>query len=321
MLSLPKTLILGATGFVGRHLLAAYRRVDPDTLGTTRRQTANHDGLEFLDLAALRRRVAPQLAFQDREGLQFLDLAAPDLGPLRLRERGCRAAIITAAVAKVDVCERDPYTSRQVNVTGMLSVIEQLRAVDVLPIFCSSDYVFDGARQEGYPDDFPVGPNTEYGRHKAEVETALAQSGQPYLVLRLGRVFGTRKEDGTLLDEMAGRFAAGQSFRAAHDQIFAPIWIADLCRLVMEVQRRELRGVVNLCSPETWSRYDLACLVAEWMRKSPNLVQRVSLDDVPGLVPRPKCTRLLPLRLIQEVSCEFTSVESCVEQLVEDYRQ
>lgn len=65
MLSLPKTLILGATGFVGRHLLAAYRRVDPGTFGTTRRQTAN------------------------RDGLTFLDVATPDLGPLRLRERGC----------------------------------------------------------------------------------------------------------------------------------------------------------------------------------------------------------------------------------------
>lgn len=224
-------------------------------------------------------------------------------------------------MAKVDVCEREPDQSRQVNVTGMLSVIEQLRAADVLPIFCSSDYVFDGTRQEGYPDDFPVCPNTEYGRHKAEVETALARSGQPYLVLRLGRVFGTRTGDGTLLDEMAGRFAAGQSFHAAHDQVFAPIWIADLCRLVMEVQRLELRGVVNLCSPEKWSRYDLARVVAERLGKSPDLVLRVSLDDVPGLVPRPKCTRLMPLRLLHELACEFTSVESCVEKLVEEYRR
>jgi dTDP-4-dehydrorhamnose reductase len=292
MSTLPKTVIVGADGFIGRHLLAAYCHERPDTLGTTRR--------------------APGAT-------AFLDLAAPDVGPLRLRERGYEAAILTAAVTGVEACERDPAGSRRVNVTGTLALIRQLQTIGVLPVFLSSDYVFAGDCSDGYDDLARPSPLNEYGRQKAAVEAALRASEQPYLAIRPGKVFGLQKGDGTLLDEMASRLTAGLPVLAARDQILCPVWAEDVVRGIQEVQRRGLRGVVNLCPERAWSRYELALEVARTVNAPAEQVRPISLDELPGLARRPKCTKLIPDRLKRETAFRFTPLEACLRELARVY--
>src|SRR5205823_2437610 len=149
---------------------------------------------------------------------------------------------------------------------GTLELVRQLWERDIVPIFLSSDYVFDGKRTDGYDDKAPVSPGTEYGRQKAAVEKFLAESGRSHLVLRLSKVFGLEKGDGTLLDEMAASLMSGRPVAAARDQVFCPTWVVDLVKAIMEVQVRGLRGIVNLCSPQPWSRYELARVVARTLR-------------------------------------------------------
>jgi dTDP-4-dehydrorhamnose reductase len=296
MSEVPETIVIGATGFIGRYLLAAYRQVHPATVGTTRCR-------------------------EETPGLAYLDLEKPELKSLPLERCRFQAAIIAGAVTRVDECERDPAGSRRVNVTGTLRLIEQLHDHGLLPIFLSSDYVFDGRCAEGYADDAPLCPNTEYGRHKAEVEKALRDGGKPYLLLRLSKMYGTRRGDGTLLDEMASRLASGRSYRAAHDQIFNPTWVEDLPRAIMTIQGLGLRGVFNLCAPQAWSRYDLCLAVARELGLPKALAQRVSLDELPGSVKRPKSTRLVPARLARETDIRFAPVEVCLQLLAREIRE
>ena len=85
----PRTAVIGAGGYLGRHLLAAHREVYPDALGAD---------------------VAGPWA--------YLDLAAPDIRPLRLRETGYEYAIIAAAITGLGRCETDREYTRARNVTG-----------------------------------------------------------------------------------------------------------------------------------------------------------------------------------------------------------
>src|SRR5262249_31541601 len=154
------------------------------------------------------------------------DLMAPDVGGLPLS--GCRQAVIAAAITKVDACEADPEGTRRVNVLGTLALVRQLWDRDILPVFLSSDYVFPGTDPSGYGDSAQPCAATEYGRQKAEVEAALGTSGRPHLVLRLSKVFGLQKGDGTLLDDMAAALAARRHIAAAFDQVFCPAWVRDV---------------------------------------------------------------------------------------------
>jgi dTDP-4-dehydrorhamnose reductase len=299
MRDVPETLIIGADGLVGRHLLAAYRKVHPHTLGTTRRRRP--DG-------------------QTQSGLAYLDLANPDLNALPLKSGNYLAAIIAAAASKVAQCAGDPESTRQVNVTGTMRLIEQLWDRGILPIFLSSDYVFDGTSLTGCADDEPLCPSTEYGRQKAEVEQALSASGKPYLVCRLSKTYGLDKGDGTLLDEIAARLMAGQVFSAAYDQRFCPTFAGDLPAAIMELQAREPTGMVNLCAAQSWSRWEIAQAVARHLGAPERLIQRISLDDLPGNLVRPKNTSLIPRRLQRETAAKFISLEEGLMRLGTLYR-
>jgi dTDP-4-dehydrorhamnose reductase len=281
-----RTLIVGANGFIGRHLLAAYRELDPETPGTAR---------------VAGPRIWP------------LDLANPNFDGLPLD--GVREAVIAAAVPRVDDCERDPVGSRRVNVVGTLELVKRLSDRGIVPVFLSSDYVFAGTNPSGYSDDSETNPTTEYGRQKAAVEAALSTSGRPFTVLRLSKVFGLTRGDGTLLDEMAAKLAAGGIIAAATDQVFCPASVNDVVQAVLAVQRAGLRGIVNLVPAEAWSRYDLAIEVARAVGAAESQVRPISLDDLPG-VKRPKCTKLIPDR---DIGFTFTPVRDSIRKLAQEY--
>ena len=73
---------------------------------------------------------------------------------------------------------------------GTLELARQLAGEGVVPVFFSTDQVFDG-RDGRYVDEAPANPLNEYGAQKAEVERRLPEvCGGRCLVVRLGKVFG-----------------------------------------------------------------------------------------------------------------------------------
>jgi dTDP-4-dehydrorhamnose reductase len=290
---LPRTAVIGGRGYLGRHLLRAYQAADPD--------------VRWTDVAA-------------REAAHALDLAAPDIRPLRLRESGYESAVLAAAVTGLARCEQDPAYTRARNVDGTLELAQQLTGEGVVPVFFSTDLVFDG--QDGrYTDDAPTHPLNEYGAQKAEVEHRLPEvCGGRCLVIRLGKVFGLARGDGTLLDEMAGRLTKGQEVAAARDQVFSPVLVGDVVRVVLALQAAGVTGVVNVGGPEVWSRFDLARAVALALGAAPALIRGISLDDMKEPFRRPKHTDLLCRRLNETVNLEFRPMAACIVSLADQYK-
>lgn len=79
---------------------------------------------------------------------------------------------------------------------------------------------------------------------------------------------------------MAATLRSGGIVRAADDQIFSPICIFDLVKLVMLLQIKGVRGVINISSPQVWSRFDLALALAKCMEVDLTRIQKISLDDL-----------------------------------------
>lgn len=291
---MTKTAVIGGRGYLGRHLLRAYRVRYRDTLETS--------------------------SAADATGHK-LDLAAPDIRPLRLRESGYEYAAITAAVTGLARCEREKDFTRQRNVEGTLELARQLREEGIVPIFFSTDLVFDG-REGRYADEAPTHPLNEYGVQKAEVERRLPEVCQGRcLVVRLGKVFGLEKGDRTLLDEMAERLTSGQEVAAARDQVFSPALIDDVVRSVQALQTAGVTGVVNVGGPEAWSRYDLARAIAQAVGVSPERVRGISLDDLKEPFARPKRVELLSRRLKAATNLEFQPMAVSIAAIAEQYRE
>lgn len=277
-----KTAVLGAGGFIGSHLARSFGSVVATTRST-------------------------------------LNFERPSLAQLKLEEQGYEAVVIAAAAPNIAYCQGNPGLAYQVNVLGTLELARQVAERGMQVIWFSSDYVFNGVDGD-YADDAPLCPNTEYGRQKAEVELRLPELTDNYLILRLSKTYGLKKNDATLLDEIASKLRGGQLLRAAHDQRFAPTLIDDVVQLVHLLQQRRARGLYNLCCPQSWSRFEVARLLAEKLQVADRVVP-VALHEIPAMLGRPLNTSLRPQRLLQELDYTFLPLEVAAETVSANWRQ
>ncbi|MCX5662592.1 MAG: SDR family oxidoreductase [Planctomycetota bacterium] len=290
---MTKTAIIGASGFVGRHLLKAYRRAHPDTIGTSFSQA--------------------------RADLAPFDIRKPDLASLKLREKGYQAVLVTSAKPNIGYCEQHKEEAYAVNVGGMLELLRQAAGLGLQPIFLSTDYVFDGVTG-GYDDDAPTRPGTEYGRQKEAVEKELPRIAANHLVIRLSKIYGVDKGDATLLDDFASSLLAGKPLSVATDQVFSPTFVDDLVASILAIQEKGLRGVVNVCSPEAWSRYDVAAGMAKELGLDPARINAIKLHSLAAMAGRPLNTSMKCSRLAAASKPAFTPLRDQMRRVAANWK-
>jgi len=270
-----KTAVIGASGYIGSRLLHRYREQFPDCIGTT-----------------FSRSLPNLISF---------DLRDPELNQLALEETKHQAVLIASGQTNVVWCESHPDESYDLNVRSTLQLIEQLGKTSLTTIFLSSDYVFDG-RTGDYSDRVEVSPTTEYGRQKAKVEREIPNLTNNYKILRLSKIYGTEGKDGTLLDSIARTLSQGQVVEAARDKIFNPTHVDDLVSMILFIQQHEKSGLFNLCSPQSYSRYQIALQLSEALNMDSTLVKPVLLSENPLLKHIPLNTSLKRSTILEAVS-------------------
>jgi dTDP-4-dehydrorhamnose reductase len=98
-----------------------------------------------------------------------------------------RYVFILYGVVNPEWCASDPLTSRQVNVDGVISLLNECFERDLTPIYMSTDYVYaDDVRER--TEDEPRSATTEYGRQKSSVEAWLERIDRPCLICRSSKI-------------------------------------------------------------------------------------------------------------------------------------
>jgi dTDP-4-dehydrorhamnose reductase len=208
-------------------------------------------------------------------------------------------------------CARDPAATRTVNVDGVIRLMEDAFSAGLVPIFVSSDYVYDGSRPLRTEDE-PQAPNTEYGRHKAAVERWLQAREEPWLVTRSSKVVSGDTSANSILGQWVNDIRNGNPMRSATDQIFSPAFVGDVAGAMIRLAEAGLRGIYHVAGPEPISRYDLNRLLVESIRvvdaRVEASVEACSLRDIPSLERRPLNTSLSVAKLQAAIAWPFVSM-------------
>ena len=288
-----KTAVIGASGFIGHHLINKYRLQYPNCVGTS-----------FLN---------------NKTNLLKFDIKNPDIEPLNLERSGHKAVIIAAFKSNIFYCENEPSKAHEVNVDGMLQLIKNLSQTSLKIIFLSSEYVFDGI-QGKYNDKHPRNPRTVYGKHKKIIEDKIKNLTDNFLVLRLSKNYGLEKGDKTILDEAANLLNQKKEVLAACDQYFNPTFVDDLVQSIINIQEKDLKGYINVCAPETWSRFEMQTQLAQIMNKDINLIKKIKLYDIPEMKGRPLNTSMVCNRLNQGTQSVFISLKDAISRVANNYK-
>ena len=147
-----------------------------------------------------------------------------------------------AAMTNVDGCESEPKRAHAINAHGTRNVAAAARASGGRVIYVSTDYVFDGEKDDEYEVDDEPNPINEYGRSKREGEKSVA-SHPGNLVVRTSSVFGDGKN---FVKTIIAAARGGRDLRVVDDQISRPTAAVDVARALVHLVDDSAHGIVHV---------------------------------------------------------------------------
>jgi dTDP-4-dehydrorhamnose reductase len=293
----PRYLIIGASGLVGAQLYS--------TLGPGNAVATCH-----------RKPVAGGVVF-DAVEMRLADTVLK-------QHRGFTHAFVFHGVSSIDACAHDPQGTARVNVASVCAVIDDLVDHGIVPVFASSDAVFDGTCGMWTEDD-PVNPVLTYGRQKVEVERYLAAKSAPSLMVRLAKVVSSAPGTGGLINEWLDQLERDDDIRCATDQIFSPADVEDVVRAVILLAEGRFTGVFHVCGPRPLSRLEFLRMVADEARRYRPASARIvpcSIRDFKFAEPRPLDASMSPRKLYAALGGGFDDMSVvCVRAAAQRYAQ
>jgi len=244
-----KTLILGATGLLGKALMREWTGDEVVGLGSR--------DVDIRDAARAR---------------EVLQQTRPDW------------IVLAAAYTDVDGCESNADLAFAVNRDGALNVAEAAKVCGSKLLFVSSDYVFDGRKKSPYEAGDARNPQSIYGRSKAEAEVRLLEVLPEVCIARTSWLFGT---GGKCFPDTILKLAASRPvLNVVDDQRGCPTYSVDLARAIMGLCRQNAQGILHITNAGDCSWFEFAREIVKGAGLATE-VQPVSSAQMARPAPRP----------------------------------
>jgi dTDP-4-dehydrorhamnose reductase len=218
-----KIIVLGSGGRLGAALVREWRAAGDDVVGF------NHQTLDIGNFDAVRETLG---------GEEFDVL------------------VNCAALTNVDYCETHAEEAHRLNGEAVANIAEVCSRKKARCIHISTDYVFDGAKQEPYVESDAAEPISVYGASKLAGEQLLHAVSAEHLAVRVSWVFGPDRV--SFVDQVLQRALENDSVAAIADKIAVPTYTLDTARLLRPLLRDiPAGGVLHLCNGGacTWQEY------------------------------------------------------------------
>jgi dTDP-4-dehydrorhamnose reductase len=190
------------------------------------------------------------------------------------------------AYTAVDACEGDPDTAYRVNALGTRWVADASRRVGSHLCYVSTDYVFDGAKDDPYVEWDRPNPQSVYGRSKWGGEQELAAHALGASVVRTSWVCG---EHGNNMVKTVLRLAERPELAFVDDQRGHPSFTADLAVGIRRLAAARVPGLFHMTNQGAVSWYEFVAAILDAAGQDPAKVRPIKTADLdpPRPAPRP----------------------------------
>ena len=216
-----KTLILGADGMLGYDL----QKIFSDAVARGR-------DLDITDEALVS---------------AFIQELSPDL------------VINAAAYTDVDGCEDNRETAFEVNGKAPEYIAKACSKVGAILVHYSTDYIFDGSKEECVESDQP-NPINGYGESKLLGEKNIIENMSDYRIIRTSWLFGVHGKN--FVETMLHLSGEMDMVRVVNDQFGKPTYTADLARKTAEIVGLA-PGIYHITNDGVCSWYEFASAIID----------------------------------------------------------
>lgn len=205
-----------------------------------------------------------------------------------LREARPAWVVNCAAMTHVEGCEQEPLSAFSANALGARTVAHAATAADARLIHVSTDYVFDGTRQQPYLEDDLPRPINVYGASKLAGEWAVRAEGR-HCVVRSSGLYGfhaCRGKGTNFVETMLKRAQAGGA-KVVNDEVLTPTFSVDLASQIATMIDRDVSpGVYHATNAGACSWFDFASEIFR-LAGAPVMPEPISAAEWKSPVRRP----------------------------------
>lgn len=219
-----KILVTGAGGMLGRDVVQVFRDASIDVVGYTKLH---------LDIT------------NPEDVIKIINVEAPT------------HIINCAAYTKVDDAEEHREECFRVNVTGVQNLIQVCQGRKIKLIQISTDYVFDGSKQN-YTEDEPVRPLNYYGLTKSQSEIAIQEQLTNYAIVRTSWLYG--HQGSNFVETIIKRAGTHDEIKVVDDQMGSPTYTIDFVLKLVEVLSKE-SGIYHISNQGMCSWFEFASTI------------------------------------------------------------
>jgi len=288
-------LIVGASGYIGSNLYAFLKKNKFD--------------------------IRASYCTNDRNLLEneklYLDLKNGDFSEIS-KLNDLKHVFLCHGISNIERCKIESDLSYTVNVANTINFLQYLKRLDVIPIYFSSNMVYNGKKQNPTELDYPE-PITEYGKQKLIVEQYIKNTFNRYIILRLTKVFGIETGDQTLFTGWLDKLVKNEKIYAAGDIFISPVFIMDVLKVIENLMNGNHYGIYNLGGDKTMSVYNFSKKLAEFCGGDLSLIQQVANTDFNFIEARPRYNSVDSTKVKRTTNVYMTSYEECFRVILNNY--
>ena len=200
--------------------------------------------------------------------------------------------INTAAYTDVDGAEFNQKLAFSVNAEGPFNLAKAATLVDAKLLHISTDYVFDGTKNEPYTETDKPNPLQIYGKSKLEGENKIKEVDVPGIILRTSWLYGHHGEN--FVKKILKLSEEKEEIQVVDDQIGSPTYTNDIVEAIFELlfnhsfQKMEL---IHFTNQGGISWYEFATKIIFLYGKK-CILKPVSSDTLKQVARRPNFSKL-----------------------------
>ena len=200
-----------------------------------------------------------------------------------------------AAYTNVDQAESEPEKAFRVNRDGAENLAKICVDHDIPLIHVSTDYVFDGKKNEPYVEDDQVLPLGIYGKSKAAGEQAIGSLLSKHIIIRTSCLYGVYGCNFVKTMIRLGR--EREELSVVSDQVGCPTSATDLAECILSITEHYFKGsttvwgTYHFCGDwiTSWHRFaeTIFELASRIQSIKPPVVHPISTSEYPTQAERP----------------------------------
>ena len=282
-MNINKVLIIGSKGQLGKEFVGYFQRKNIDFVA--------HD-IDSLDIT-------------DKKAV--LDV---------VNDTKIDVIINCAAYNNVDEAEKGDSFVYDINANALKYISVIAKEKNILLVHYSSDYVFDGEKNQPYVETDPTNPLNEYGKSKLLGEQYIVESGCKNIIFRTSWVIGQGNQN--FLYKLRSWVKEKEVLQIVNDEVSVPTFTFDIVKVTIEAIEKGVRGLYHLTNTGWCSRYELA---KEFFKEEQITIEPVSIVTFKVVAKRPVYSKMCNEKISKDLGLEIPKWQKSLEKYKETLKE